>query len=87
MFLGRYQKHTQREDKYKNKKLPVKTVILDQSIITGIGNIYADEILFLFKKVKRNENENPKEIITLYTLIDLAAKSCPTLVTPWTVAC
>ena len=25
----------------------VKTVILDQSIITGIGNIYADEILFL----------------------------------------
>lgn len=34
-------------DKYKNKKLPIKTVILDQSIITGIGNIYADEILFL----------------------------------------
>ena len=35
------------KDKYKNKKLPIKTVILDQSIITGIGNIYADEILFL----------------------------------------
>ncbi len=34
-------------DKYKNKKLPIKTVILDQSIITGIGNIYSDEILFL----------------------------------------
>lgn len=33
--------------KYTNKKLPIKTVILDQSIITGIGNIYADEILFL----------------------------------------
>ncbi len=33
--------------KYKNKKLPIKTVLLDQSIITGIGNIYADEILFL----------------------------------------
>lgn len=32
--------------KYETKKLPIKTVILDQSIITGIGNIYADEILF-----------------------------------------
>ena len=29
-------------DKYKNKKLPIKSVLLDQSIITGIGNIYAD---------------------------------------------
>ena len=37
------------DSKYKNKKLPIKTVLLDQSIITGIGNIYADEILFLSK--------------------------------------
>ena len=36
-------------DKYKNKRLPIKTVLLDQSIIVGIGNIYADEILFLCK--------------------------------------
>ena len=36
-------------DKYRNKKLPIKSVLLDQSIITGIGNIYADEILFLSK--------------------------------------
>ena len=35
--------------KYKNKKLPIKTVLLDQSIIVGIGNIYDDEILFLSK--------------------------------------
>ncbi len=35
------------KDKYSTKKLPIKTVLLDQSIITGIGNIYADEILFL----------------------------------------
>ena len=35
------------QEKYKSKKLPIKTVLLDQSIITGIGNIYADEILFL----------------------------------------
>lgn len=36
-------------EKYKNKKLPIKSVLLDQSIIVGIGNIYADEILFLSK--------------------------------------
>ncbi len=37
------------KEKYKNKKLPIKSVLLDQGIITGIGNIYADEILFLSK--------------------------------------
>ena len=35
------------KDKYCKKKLPIKSVLLDQSIIVGIGNIYADEILFL----------------------------------------
>ena len=33
--------------KIHSKKLPIKTVLLDQSIITGIGNIYDDEILFM----------------------------------------
>ena len=36
-------------EKYKNKKLPIKSVLLDQSVIVGIGNIYADEILFASK--------------------------------------
>ena len=36
---------------------PIKTELLDQSIITGIGNIYADEILFLSKI-------NPKTLAT-----------------------
>lgn len=35
------------KDKFKNKRIPIKTALLDQSIITGIGNIYDDEILFL----------------------------------------
>lgn len=35
------------KEKYLNKNIAIKTVLLDQSIITGIGNIYADEILFL----------------------------------------
>ena len=33
--------------KYLKNKKPIKTVLLDQTIIAGIGNIYADEILFL----------------------------------------
>jgi formamidopyrimidine-DNA glycosylase len=36
-------------EKIHTKKLPIKTVLLDQSIITGIGNIYDDEILFMSK--------------------------------------
>ena len=35
------------KNKYKKNKKPIKTVLLDQTIIAGIGNIYADEILFL----------------------------------------
>ncbi len=47
------------KDKYKSLKHPIKSVLLDQSIITGIGNIYADEILFLSKI---NPNKLPKEL-------------------------
>ncbi len=31
---------------FKSKRLPIKTVLLDQSILSGLGNIYADEVLF-----------------------------------------
>lgn len=34
-------------NKIHSKSLPIKTILLDQSIITGIGNIYDDEVLFL----------------------------------------
>ena len=30
----------------KNKSIPIKTLLLDQSFVAGVGNIYADEILF-----------------------------------------
>ena len=62
--------------KYANKRLPIKTVLLDQSIVTGIGNIYADEILFLSKinplakakdlRCKDLENiiENTKDVLS-----------------------
>lgn len=51
-------------NKYKNKKLPIKTVLLDQKIIVGIGNIYADEILFLgrINPLKQASKLNEKEL-------------------------
>lgn len=32
---------------YKKKSIPIKTALLDQSIMAGIGNIYANEICYL----------------------------------------
>lgn len=55
------------KEKYKNKRLPIKTVLLDQSIIVGIGNIYADEILFLSKinPLKKCSLLNDEELLSI----------------------
>ena len=34
------------KNKFKNKRIPIKTLLLDQEIIAGLGNIYANEVLF-----------------------------------------
>ncbi len=34
-------------NKLKNRRRAIKTALLDQSVVAGIGNIYADEALFL----------------------------------------
>lgn len=36
-------------EKFKNKRLPIKSVLLDQTIISGLGNIYTNEVLFYAK--------------------------------------
>lgn len=33
-------------EKFRNKHIPIKTILLDQTIISGLGNIYANEVLF-----------------------------------------
>jgi formamidopyrimidine-DNA glycosylase len=33
--------------KLQNRRRPIKTALLDQSLVAGVGNIYADEALFL----------------------------------------
>jgi len=50
-------------DKFKNKKLPMKTLLLDQTIISGLGNIYADEVLYASKinPLKKGEAITKKE--------------------------
>ena len=37
------------EKAFKNKSIPIKTALLDQSIMSGLGNIYTDEVLFIAK--------------------------------------
>ena len=60
--------------KFKGKRTPIKTILLDQSIIVGIGNIYADEILFLskinpHKKCNELSNQELENIIVNTKLI------------------
>ena len=52
-----------------NKHKAIKTLLLDQSIITGIGNIYADEILFL-SKINPNKNGSDLTNKELASIID-----------------
>lgn len=35
------------KDKFENSSRAIKTLLLDQSIIAGLGNIYVDEVLFI----------------------------------------
>ena len=48
-------------EKFKTKKEPIKTALLDQTIISGLGNIYANEVLFA-------SNINPKRPANSITL-------------------
>ncbi len=37
------------KEKIRDSKRPIKSLLLDQSIVAGLGNIYVDEVLFLSK--------------------------------------
>ena len=51
----------------KNKKKSIKNLLLDQKFVSGIGNIYANEILFQCKinPLKESNKLNEKEISNL----------------------
>lgn len=56
-------------DKLSKLKVPIKTALLDQSIITGIGNIYDDEILF-YSKINPNRKANTITLKECQSIID-----------------
>lgn len=56
------------KDYTKNLKKPIKEVLLDQSFVAGIGNIYADEILWAIKvnplrQANKLKDEEIKDLI------------------------
>ncbi len=67
-------------DKIKNKKKNIKNILLDQSIVAGLGNIYANEVLFYscINPTKNgfqiNKNEVKKIVKYSITVLSLAIK-------------
>ncbi len=62
----------------KNKKKTIKNFLLDQNFVSGIGNIYASEILFLskinpLKKAKNIRENDCKKIVSSSKIILLNA--------------
>ena len=55
----------------KNKKVPIKIALLDQSIINGIGNIYASEALYLsgISPLRESCNLSPSDCESLIKAI------------------
>ncbi len=56
-------------EKFKKKDIAIKTLLLDQTIISGLGNIYANEVLFAskinpFKKGKDINKEEAEKIVS-----------------------
>ncbi|MEL4893917.1 DNA-formamidopyrimidine glycosylase [Crocosphaera sp. Alani8] len=51
-------------DKLKGRKRNIKTILLDQAIVAGIGNIYADEALFKsgIQPTTLGKQLNPKQV-------------------------
>jgi formamidopyrimidine-DNA glycosylase len=58
-------------NKLKGREAPIKAVLLDQSIVAGIGNMYADEALFAAKihPMKRAGDLSPLSIRKLHKAI------------------
>ena len=52
-------------------RIPIKAALLDQCIVAGIGNMYADEVLFAARihPLREANSLSPEEVQTLYTSI------------------
>lgn len=58
-------------EQLKGRQSPIKAVLLDQAIVAGIGNMYADEALFAAKihPLKKSGDLSSREIQNLYKAI------------------
>lgn len=56
---------------FKNKSIAIKTALLDQSIMSGLGNIYVDEVLFGVKV----HPETPAKLISKKKLDEILLES------------
>lgn len=58
-------------EQFKRRTIPVKTLLMDQKFIAGIGNIYASEILFSarIRPQKRSNRLTRKEIQSVFDAI------------------
>lgn len=56
-------------EKLKKRKAPIKAVLLDQTFIAGLGNIYVDEALWRakVKPTRRSDKVTKKEAVALAT--------------------
>ena len=59
------------QKKFEKKSIAIKSALLDQTIISGLGNIYVDEVLFL----SRVHPETPTKTITKQKLKDIIKNS------------
>ena len=59
------------EKSYKNKTIPIKTALLDQSVMAGLGNIYTDEVLFATKV----HPETPTKLVSRKKLEEILVAS------------
>lgn len=58
---------TRLQKAYKSKTIAIKTALLDQSIMSGLGNIYVDEVLFLTKV----HPETPAKLVSKEKLTEI----------------
>ena len=59
------------QERLKNRKRVLKPLLLDQTFVAGIGNIYADEALYYagLHPERRSDSLSPTEIKALYSAI------------------
>ncbi|HAV10879.1 MAG TPA: DNA-formamidopyrimidine glycosylase [Dehalococcoidia bacterium] len=64
-------------EKFKGRNAPIKAVLLDQQVVAGVGNMYADELLFMAKihPLRRTDSLTEKEIKTIHTSMLRVLKS------------